>query len=79
MKVQGLKLFYVVTPFAGLGEEVLDREGPWTQELLEVRGQVPVLEELEDVLLRGVHARQRIRPAGMDFQTPTAVKRRTAR
>jgi hypothetical protein len=34
-KVEGLKLFYVVTPFEGLGEAVLDREGPWTQELLE--------------------------------------------
>jgi hypothetical protein len=38
MRVEGLKLFYVVTPFEGLGEAVLDREGPWTNELLEYHG-----------------------------------------
>ena len=37
-KIEGLKLFYVVTPFAGLGEAVLDRDGPWTDELLDEHG-----------------------------------------
>lgn len=37
-KIEGLKLFYVVTPFEGLGEAVLDRDGPWTDELLDEHG-----------------------------------------
>lgn len=38
MKIEGLRMFVSMTPFEGLGEAVLDREGPWTQELLENYG-----------------------------------------
>lgn len=35
MKVEGLKLFVAAPPFAGMAYTVMDREGAWTQRMLD--------------------------------------------